>query len=375
VAGLYVHVPFCAARCRYCAFPSSVYEPRRADRYLTALEHEAGAAAADLARLRPDTVYLGGGTPTALSLPQLRRLCGIVRGAAAPGEVSELTVEANPCSADARRLALLREFGFGRISIGAQSFDDEELELLGRVHRADAIGAAVKTARHAGFASLSLDLIFGLPGQRAAGFLATLERALELAPDHLSLYGLTWEEGTPLGEELKAGLAAPCPEEEERAMYERAVGRLTAAGYRHYEIASFARAGHECRHNINYWTGGEYLGLGAGACSCLEGVRRGNCRSVDDYIARAEREGGAVAERECLPPEKRAREALMLGLRLRDGVELVEFRARTGFDAVTLFGDAFREHVEAGRLELADGRLRLTLDGVLVANSVMADFI
>ncbi|HOX08550.1 MAG TPA: coproporphyrinogen-III oxidase family protein [Planctomycetota bacterium] len=441
--GLYVHVPFCVARCRYCAFASSVYDRAGAERYLVALAREAagfgtwalgfgnGSCAESpkpKAESRPfATLYLGGGTPTVLPAELLERLCALPAIAAALRDAGERTVEANPGTVDAARLGLLRRAGFDRISLGAQSFDDAELALLGRVHRAGETAEAVRLARAAGFDNLGLDLIFGLPGQRPEGFLASLEAALRLAPEHVSLYGLTYEPGTPLAEEVKgtAPIAArhryryrnrsgarngraerkdfsplrgsdtdsdsdtdadrtgtadgprlrPCDEEAERDMYLAAVGRLRSAGYAHYEIANFALPGRESRHNLNYWAGGEYLGLGAGAASYLDGERRVNTGDVAEYCARVEAGRSPVESAERLGAEKRAREALMLGLRMTSGVDLAGFRARTGFDAQAIFGATLESHLAAGRIELASGRLGLTLEGLLVANAVMADFI
>lgn len=375
MSGLYVHVPFCSKRCRYCAFASSIYDPALADRYLAALDSEAYHRLWDREDIVLDTVFVGGGTPSVLSPAQLLRLCETVADATEGNPVTEMTVEANPASAEARRLAVLREFGFGRLSLGAQSFDADELRLLGRTHRPAEIGEAVAAARRTGFESLSLDLIFGLPAQTPERFFASLAAALELEPEHVSLYGLTWEDGTPLKAELTAGLTAPLPQEIEREIYLGAVERLTAAGYRHYEIANFALPGRECLHNVNYWRMGEYVGLGAGAFSCLDGRRFGNVPGPVEYSRRLEAGEMPAEPGEGLGPEKSAREALMLGLRMIEGVELAEFRERTGFDARELFGDSFETHLEAGRLKLGEGRLSLTLEGILVANSVMADFI
>jgi oxygen-independent coproporphyrinogen-3 oxidase len=399
--GLYLHIPFCVARCRYCAFASSVYDAAAAERYVAALACEAegfgpwalgfgngscSESPKPKAQSRPfSTLYLGGGTPTVLPVELLERLAAVEPIAAALRTASERTVEANPGTVDAAKLGALRRLGFDRVSLGAQSFDDAELALLGRVHRSGEIAEAVRLARAAGFPNLGLDLIFGLPGQRPEGFFASLDAALRLRPEHLSLYGLTYEPGTPLAEEIKGSdpLAAKgsdpfisrCEEEAERAMYLGAVERLAAAGYVHYEIANFALPGRESRHNLNYWTGGEYLGLGAGAASYLGGERRANTGDVAEYCARIESGRSATESAERLAPEKRAREALMLGLRMTAGVSLDEFRSRTGFDAPALFGPALDAHSRAGRVEIAGGRLRLTLDGLLLANSVMADFI
>jgi putative oxygen-independent coproporphyrinogen III oxidase len=375
MAGLYVHVPFCSRRCRYCAFASSVYDPARADGYLRALAREAAVRRPGIEMLAPNTVFVGGGTPSLLSPAQLLKLGEIITAATADGHVGEMTAEANPGSVDARRLAVLREFGFNRLSLGAQSFDPDELELLGRDHTPDEIEVAVNAARHAGFESVGLDLIFGLPAQQPDTFLVSLGRALDLGPDHVSLYGLTWEPGTPMGDELAAGLTAPCSQELEREMYLGAVERLGDSGYEQYEIANFAFPGKECRHNLNYWKCDEYVGLGAAAFSYLEGRRFGNVADVEEYCARVESDGSALESSETLESEKAAREALMLGLRMTAGVRLDHFRQRTGFDAPRLFGESFETHRDAGRLEIKEGHLRLTLEGILVANTVMADFI
>ncbi len=373
--GLYVHVPFCSRRCRYCAFTSVVYEPVLADRYLRALSSEAELRLREREDPVFGTVFVGGGTPSVLSPAQLLRLGETVAEATAGTSPAEMTVEANPGSVDDRRLAVLREFGFDRVSLGAQSFDAEELDLLGRTHTPDQIEAAVRAARHAGFKAVGLDLIFGLPAQTSEVFLASLQSALDLAPEHISLYGLTWEPGTPFGEELTAGLTAPCPQELEREMYLGAVELLAGAGYEHYEISNFALPGRECRHNINYWKSEEYMGLGAAAFSYTDGLRFGNLGNIEEYCRRIENGEPTIENSERLDREKAAREALMLGLRMIAGVDLTEFHGRTGFDALSLFGESFETHLDAGRLTIDEGRLRLTLEGVLVANTVMADFI
>jgi oxygen-independent coproporphyrinogen-3 oxidase len=214
-----------------------------------------------------------------------------------------------------------------------------------------------------------------LPGQRPEDFFRSLDAALALAPEHLSLYGLTYEPGTRLSDDLATGRLSRCPEESEREMYLGAVERLARAGLAQYEIANFARPGRESRHNLNYWRGGEYLGLGAGAHSFEDGERRGNVGEVEAYCARIEAGEDPTATSERLSPEKRAREALMLGLRMRAGVDLEEFRRRTGFGAEELFGATLSAHVAAGRAEISGGRLRLTIEGLLVADAVMAEFI
>jgi oxygen-independent coproporphyrinogen III oxidase len=372
---LYLHVPFCASRCSYCAFTSSVYKSQQADSYLEALAGESLSRG----KSSPEelqSIYLGGGTPTVLSLKQLRCLCETIAGFATQ-DVSklEMTVEANPGSADAQRLALLREFGFRRISIGAQSFQDHELKLLGRRHQPRDVKIAVENARSAGFQSINLDLIFGLPAQTTADFMSNLSQALKLEPEHISIYGLSYEPGTPLTGDLQAGRVTAATQELERQTYLQTVACLTDHGFEHYEISNFARPGQQCRHNITYWNGGDYLGLGAGACSYLDGQRLENQHDIPEYCSAIASSGDAIISREKLNPEKAAREALMLGLRQTRGISLQEFARRTGFAAPELFGEALAIHRDAGRIEISADRLRLTLEGLLVANSVMSDFI
>ncbi len=372
---LYLHVPFCASRCRYCAFTSSVYQDQQADSYLEALAKESLSRG----KSRPEklkSIYLGGGTPTVLSLKQLRGLGKIIAGFTGQ-DISklEMTVEANPGSADTRRLALLREYGFRRISIGAQSFKTHELKLLGRRHQPDDIKSAVDNARTTGFESINLDLIFGLPAQTTATFMSNLSQTIKLKPEHISIYGLSYEPGTPLADDLQAGRLTAAPQELERETYLQTVACLIDHGFEHYEISNFAQPGKQCQHNITYWNGGDYLGLGAGACSYLDGQRLENQHDIPEYCSAIAAKGDAIISRERLNPEKAAREALMLGLRQTQGISLQEFAKRTGFAAPELFGKALRIHRDAGRIDISADRLRLTLEGLLVANSVMSDFI
>lgn len=284
-------------------------------------------------------------------------------------------MEANPGTVSVESLQQLRAGGFNRLSLGVQSFADDELRLLGRVHTAQEAREAVAQARQAGFENVSLDLIRGLPGQRLTDWKRNVEAALELAPEHISAYGLTLEEGTPLRERVVQGdLPAPVGAGDPRWV-EWTVERLEAAGYRRYETSNFARPGRECRHNINYWRNGEYLGLGAGAWSYLDGERRRNVADPAQYTRRVEAGEDPVEERERLDRDAALGETIMLGLRMAEGVSRTDLQRRFGVDIHERHG-ALIERLVQGLLADWDGeRLRLTFRGMLVHNAVAVEFL
>jgi oxygen-independent coproporphyrinogen-3 oxidase len=364
----YVHVPFCAHRCSYCDFAIAVGQDDSRDRYVEAV-------AAELSRLghpQPvDTLFLGGGTPSHLSAPQLERLLGALRHwlPLAPGH--EFSIEANPDSLDADKVKLLADHGVNRISLGAQSFHPHLLRALGRDHAPDEIPRAVERAR-ARIANVSLDLIFGVPGQAPDEWESDLRRALELQPEHIATYGLTYETGTPLWKERRAGAVRPLDEEAELGQYARAIDVLESAGFEHYELSNFARPGRRCRHNGTYWANHAYFGFGMGAARYVNGRREVNSRNLQTYLRRALAGEAATFQAEELPPEERARETLALGLRRAEGVGRDEFRAQTGFDLDALAGDAVGRHVALGVLHDDDARISLTRPGKYVADAVIA---
>ena len=283
---LYVHVPFCRSKCAYCDFNSYAGQEGLIPAYVDALLREAAAWSEAAETL--DTVYLGGGTPSLLPLSQMERLMTGLHGSFTFAADAEVSLEANPESVDLPNLRGLRELGFNRLSIGVQSFDDRELRFLGRVHDTATAEAAYAAARQAGFANVSLDLIFGLPGQRPAQWRRSLEKALTLEPEHLSLYALTVEEETPLATRIAAGESRAPDEDAQAEMYAWSEEALALAGYEHYEISNWARPGRRCRHNLTYWQSDPYLGLGAGAHSYLGGCRFANEMRPDRYIERVE---------------------------------------------------------------------------------------
>lgn len=387
--GLYVHIPFCLQKCRYCDFLSAPAAPAVQERYLAALrrEIELTARRPEIAGRRFATLYVGGGTPTALqpaSLADIVALCLCsfrFVGNGARGE-PEVTVEANPGTVAPDGLTRLRAVGVNRLSLGVQSFDDQLLSALGRIHTAQDARAAVAAARAAGFEDINLDLMFGLPGQTLAAWEETLAEAIGLAPEHISAYSLIVEEGTPFGVLAARGELALPDEETEAAQYERAIARLTEAGYRHYEISNFARPGCEARHNLIYWHNEEYLGLGLGAWSYLERpqagglIRDANPRDLETYCAALER--GELPPREGGEAPSRRREMVetaVMGLRLIDGIDLGAFAERFGVTLDEAFPGVRARLAADGLAETVDGRLRLTGRGVFLANRAWEHFV
>jgi oxygen-independent coproporphyrinogen-3 oxidase len=364
--GLYVHVPFCVRKCAYCDFAS---EPLggQAEAYLDALAREA-AGRRPLVDRPVASIYLGGGTPTALSGTQLRRLWEMVAPFPRTDD-AEITLEANPGTLTDDVLDALAALPLTRVSLGVQSFHAAELATLGRIHTPAQVGEAVAALRAIGVPQLNLDLMYGLPGQTPASWDASLAAALALAPDHLSLYALMVEDGTPLAAQVGAGILPLPGEEEETAMDAQAAARLDAAGYRRYEVSNAARPGRHSRHNLGYWLGRDYLGLGTAAVSCLDGVRWRNVAAVADYTARAAADVPVLDYVERLAPRPRLLERAMLGLRLRGGFDLAAAEAACG----AMLARDVLDVLQAEGLLARDGdMLRLTSAGFPVANQVTA---
>jgi oxygen-independent coproporphyrinogen-3 oxidase len=382
---LYVHLPFCKACCRYCDFARETYSPARAAMYLRALETELRARAAGLA---PRTIYLGGGTPTSLSYEELRELLALLQRHLDFSRAEEWTCEANPGTVDAAKLELLRSAGVNRLSLGVQSFQPRLLKLLGRIHDAAQARESFALARAAGFRNLSLDLMHSIPTQTREELDRDLDAALALDPEHLSAYGLTLEPETALAEAVARGELAELPEEEAAVQYHQVRERLARAGLLQYEISNYAKVHFECRHNLGYWRNEPYLGLGPAAAGFLAGERTVNERKLDQYCAALERFGRRgearvprtpwpwVAERERLEPEAAAREALILELRLRAGVEPSEFQRRWGLDLEKRFAAELARFAQLGMMErTATGRRRLTDRALHVSNEVLRELV
>lgn len=376
--GLYIHIPFCRARCAYCDFNTYTglehLGPDYVDQLVRELELRIEADRA-LGERTVTSIFVGGGTPTSLSGDQLARLLSAVRERLPVAAGAEITSEANPGSVAPAKLEAMRAAGFNRLSCGAQSFQPPLLRRLGRIHGPAEIAAAVADARAAGFDNVSLDLIFGLPGQTVPMWASDLERAVALRPDHLSCYSLIVEEGTPFYVQSLSGTLDLPEEDEWEAMFDLTRARLAQAGFEAYEISNFARPGKRCRHNLLYWRNGEYVGLGAGAVSFWRGRRVTNEREPFRYIAAVE--AGRVPEAEVDVPDRRAAmaETAFLALRTADGIRDQEFRARYGKSLLDDFGDPIRRFVAAGLLEWDRDALRLTAGGLKLSNQLFAEFV
>ncbi len=368
---LYIHVPFCLSKCAYCDFNSIVYAHDLAGRYIAALEREMTLRGEGLV---PETIYIGGGTPTCLPPEQLRKLLAGVRRHFDTDAADEFTVEANPATVDEAKARVLLDAGVNRISIGAQSFHATLLKTLGRIHSTDDTDKTYELLRKEGFRNISLDLILAVPGETPGMWREDLRRACDMNPEHISTYCLTYEPDTPMGRGVREGRVTPLPEDLEAEMYLQAVEVLPARGYAQYEISNFARPGRECAHNIAYWLNGNSLGIGAGSFTYMNGKRSSNVGDVAKYIALLE-EGLPTVFREELEPEAAAREAAVLGLRMRAGLERNDFLKRTGFELDALFNDEVRRLIADGFLEDDGATLRVSRRGLPVTDSLLVHFI
>lgn len=368
--GLYLHFPFCRRKCAYCDFASRPGREEEFLPYVRGILAEYRLYEGLLTEAAVATVYLGGGTPSLLPAELLSLLLRQVVPDWGKG-VPEVTMEANPESIDRRKLEAFVASGGNRLSLGLQTHDDRLLRLLGRPHTASGVAEAVRLARAAGIARINLDLIYGLPGQTVSGWEETLAFALALEPDHLSLYALELHPETPLAEAVAEGSLVLPGEEEVAEMLASAMAILPRAGLRRYEIASFARPGAECRHNLNYWRRGRYLGLGAAAHSFLGKERRANHKTPEAYLAALARGEAPVAFAEEVGPAEALIEVIMLGLRLGEGVSLSHLASMSGLPPERLFGKVLDGLSADGLLAVEEGCLRLTDRGVVFADYVL----
>ncbi len=363
----YVHIPFCAHHCGYCDFAIATGQDHWIELYLDAL-------ATELSTLNGPTpvrtLFLGGGTPSHLSAAQLERLLAAVRRWLPLKEGGEFSVEANPDSLDADKVAVLADHGVTRVSLGAQSFHPHLLRTLERKHGPDEVPRAVERVRRR-IEQVSLDLIFGVPGQTPDEWREDLARALALGPDHVSTYGLTYEKGTPLWKQRHRGLVRPLGEEAELEMYAAAIDALETAGFEHYEISNFARPGRRCRHNETYWANEAYFGFGMGAARYVLGRRELNTRDLHAYIRQTLAGEPATFQSEELEPTERARETMAVQLRRADGIDRAGFLTQTGFDLDVVAGEELVSLREQGLLNDDGSRVRLTRRGKYVADAVI----
>lgn len=366
--GLYVHIPFCRHKCSYCSFVS--YQSRETDIavYLCALKAEL-AQRVDGRPMR--SIYFGGGTPSLLSPEQLEDILAAIASLTAVDKAAEITIEANPGTLDAAYLTAVRGLGVNRLSLGAQSMNNRELDLLGRIHKAAEVQEAVHCARSAGFENLNLDLIYGLPGQGLADWQRTLDEAVAMMPEHLSLYALTLEVETPMWRAIKEKSLPDIDPDLSADQYEMAEDLLAAHGYRHYEISNWAEEGRECRHNMVYWQNRPYLGVGVAAHSWLDGHRMANTGNLDEYLA------AFAGKRPLLPDmdeviglDLELAETVILGLRLEAGVDINSLKNRFGIDVLSYYSQPIREMVDSGLMKHTGEYIRLTRRGRLLSNEV-----
>ena len=375
IPGLYVHVPFCTSICNYCNFNRGLFDEGLKNRFVDALLEEMRGFCPYPVPLPPDTLYFGGGTPSLLTPAEIKRIIEQSRESFGLIEDGEITIEANPESVTAESLEQFRASGVNRLSFGVQSFRDDELRRLGRLHSAERAVRAVSMARAAGFDNISIDLMMGLPGQDVRQWLATVEDAISVRADHVSLYILEVYPHLPLKEAIERHGWAQPPDDAAAEMYETAMAMLEDAGYQQYEISNVSRPGRESRHNVKYWTDGDWLAFGPGAHSTWRGVRSRNIASTEQYISKVVSGGSVTAERRPLTNDERLGDALFTGLRLIRGVDMELLSLRYGVDVWRRFGERLAPFVEAGILLRQDGRLRLTRAGMLLANEVMSVFV
>ncbi len=378
---LYVHIPWCQSKCPYCDFNSHAAASWPEEQYSSALISELGhrAGAAPYAGERIRTIFFGGGTSSLFDpksigsiIDAANRICGVEADA-------EITLEANPGTVDLAKLSGMRAAGVNRISFGAQSFNAATLKFLGRIHSADETRAAAKMAHRAGFERLNLDLIFSVPGQTVADVLFDIESVCALEPDHISAYNLTFEEGTAFFTDLKRGRIKQLATDEQAAMYQTVREEIPRRGYAMYEISNYAAPGHEAQHNLTYWRGQTYLGIGAGAHSYAGDGRGGrrwwNEKLPSRYIAAIEERANAEAGAETCDEAATQSEFVFLNLRLRDGFALFDFHERFGRNFECIFGSVATPLFNNGLLTLERGRIKLTDRGLEMADSVFAEFV
>ncbi|MBQ8590605.1 MAG: radical SAM family heme chaperone HemW [Firmicutes bacterium] len=398
--GIYIHIPFCVQKCRYCDFTSYAGKNEEfKNRYIKALlkqinQAATGRSAASLPALEGrivDSVFFGGGTPSLLSPDQLGLVMAELRTHFVFTEDCEITMEANPGTVTLEILRGYRELGINRLSFGVQSMEDEILKTLGRIHDSAEAVRSVKLARDAGFDNLNLDLMFGIPGQTSEQWTSTLQKITALSPEHISFYSLQVEEGTPIYNDIKFGTLEPLTDEEDRAMYHAGLEYLREQGYHQYEISNGAKPGKECRHNVKYWTLEDYAGFGVSAHGFVDGIRYCQGDDVTEYIETLERDESPVIWAHKNEPEDSASEFMFTGLRLVRGVDLTEFEERFGISFESMYKEILEELEEfrcQGFLVIEEGstngegtaeggcrRMYLTERGMDISNRIMALFV
>ena len=374
--GLYIHIPYCIHKCGYCDFNSHPIKQDEMNHYIDALVAEMKHYAKTYSNTNIiRTIFLGGGTPTTLTVYQLERILKECVSEFTVASDAEITIEANPATIDIEQLKSIRQTGYNRISIGVQSFDKAELKLLDRAHGPEEIHSTVDRARKAGFDNLSLDLMFAVPNQSLSSWESNLNKALEKNPEHLSTYNLTIEQGTAFSKLQSNGKLIMPDDDHQLELYKRTIERLTKKGFHHYEISNFARRGKECKHNITYWENKNTLGLGAGASSYMNGTRFKNINLPAHYIRQVKEKKIAVEHSETLEPRQAMGETIMLGLRLLQGISIHQFEKRFQISFINLFRNIISSLKEKELVIIEKDYLRLSQKGLFWADSVILEFI
>lgn len=370
---LYIHVPFCATKCYYCAFNTYAFHKEQAHHYLEALRTEMELYRPDSDRLK--TVFIGGGTPSILSAESLEKLFGHLHTVFEVDGAAEISVECNPGTVDRQKLQVMRSGGVNRLSFGVQAMDDATLLEIGRIHTVDEAVQSYDLARGVGFDNINLDMIFALPNQTVEEWKACLQEVISLQPEHISAYSLMLEEGTVFYESWRTGKLQRLSDEVEAEMYRATIDTLTDHGYQHYEISSFAKPRCAAKHNLVYWDNQSYIGLGPGACGYIDGMRYSNIRGVQDYIEPLKQGGKPVADSEKLTGRDEKAETIILGLRKREGIRELDYQRRFGESIEDEFGDVLDKWIGMNLLEWKGENLRLTRQGLFLANEVFVDFL
>lgn len=373
--GLYIHIPFCKSKCYYCDFNSYASREDLIPAYIQSLKDEIRYCSQKFRDYSFKTVFIGGGTPSLLDAHLLYDILNTCRQNFRIEENAETSLESNPGTLSYEKLTAYRAVGINRLSIGLQAWQDRLLADIGRIHRLDDFLESFALAKKAGFKNINVDLIFGLPGQTINDWRESVVNAVRLGVPHLSCYSLKIEEDTVFGRRLADGNLAEVDDEMDRRMYSYTINRLEGNGFKHYEISNFAKPGFECRHNLIYWKAEEYLGLGAGAHSYIEGERYNNACSIEKYTASV---SGGIFLREnvqCIDKNEAMNEFMILGLRLMDGIDAGEFKERFGEDIFEIFGSRIERLVKKQLLEKADNVIRLTTEGLDLANQVFMEFV
>ena len=366
---VYIHIPFCKSKCIYCGFfskPPAKYDVEKL------LDAEIAELKKSTFKKPVNTLYIGGGSPASIGA---QMLCGFLSEIIKlTGNAEEFTVEINPADVNEIFLKKLFEIGINRISIGVQSFNDKELIFLGRRYSAKNAQQIIKTAKAAGFKNISLDLIFAIPGSTLRTWQQNLKNAIETDVTHISAYSLTYEKNTPLEKTRFNGKIKTVSEELDRKMYETAIEFLADAGFEHYEISNFAKPGFQCRHNLTYWKNDFYIGIGPAASSYIPNWRTENISDIDKHVECIENDKNPTSERIKISPVEKASQAAVLGLRLIKGINLTEYKQKTGFDIFELFKDSIEKNLKLNLLQLKNGYLSLTKNALPIADSVLCNF-